>query len=444
MLTSAAPEGGKASTLRRMSARRERAIVIATLLLGYAAFYLCRANLDAAQPLLITTFGYTKSQLGAVASISVLSYAIGKVVLGFLGDAIGGKRIMLVAIGGSVAATFLIGASSGSLMALTTLAIANRFFQAGGWGGLVHVVSRWFPKEQHGTVMGALSTSYEVGNLLTLLFCGAVVRAGFGWRALFLLNPAIFLLMGLGLALVLRGEPRYAQQTTGAAPYRDGDVTNRPPKVPLSEALPWLARKPSFWIAVVLSMLLTFIRTGFNTWTPTYLFEVGKRAGDDAAVSAAMVKSAIFPAAGMIGALVVGRISDRFGPGRRAPVMAASLFVLCGAIFVLAHTGITSVRAASLSIGACGLFLLGPYSLLGGAVTLDVASTRAASTAAGIIDGVGYLGASLAGVVLGSVAQRWGWSRAFDIIGGAAFVATLVSAAWAWSLRARQGTRRIA
>src|SRR3954463_16521041 len=100
-----------------MSARRERAIVIATLLVGYASFYLCRANLDAAQPLLIQTFGYSKAQLGAVASISVLSYAIGKVVLGFLGDAIGGKRIMLVAIGGSAAGTFLIGTSSGSLAA---------------------------------------------------------------------------------------------------------------------------------------------------------------------------------------------------------------------------------------------------------------------------------------------------------------------------------------
>jgi OPA family glycerol-3-phosphate transporter-like MFS transporter len=147
------------------------------------------------------------------------------------------------------------------------------------------------------------------------------------------------------------------------------------------------------------------------------------------------VKSAIFPAAGMIGALVVGRISDRWGPGRRAPVMATSLFVLCGAVFVLAHTGITSVRAASLAIGACGLFLLGPYSLLGGAVTLDVASTKAASTAAGIIDGVGYLGASLAGVVLGTVAQKWGWSRAFDIIGCAALTATLLSAVWALASR---------
>lgn len=407
-----------------MSARRERAIVIATLLVGYASFYFCRANLDAAQPLLIGTFGYTKAQLGQVASISVMSYAIGKVVLGFLGDAIGGKRVMLLAIGGSVAATFLIGGSSGSLAALTTLAIVNRFFQAGGWGGLVHVVSRWFPKEQHGTVMGAVSTSYELGNLVTLLLCGAIVRAGFGWRALFLINPALFALMGLMLAFVLRGEPRY-----------EVEKTERPPKVPLGEALPWLAKKPSFWIAVALSMLLTFIRTGFNTWTPTYLYEVGKRAGEDGAASAAMVKSAIFPAAGIVGALIVGRISDRFGPGKRAPVMAVSLLVACGAIFILAHTGITSTRAAALSIGTCGLFLLGPYSLLGGAVTLDVAGTKAASTAAGIIDGVGYLGASLSGIVLGTVAQRWGWSAAFDIIGAAALTATVLSTVWALAIR---------
>ncbi len=406
-------------------------VVIATLLVGYASFYLCRANLDAAQPLLIAAFGYDKQQLGKIASISVASYAVGKIVLGALGDRIGGKRIMLLSILGSVTATFFIGASSGSLRALLLLAVANRFFQAGGWGGLIHCVSRWFPAERHGTVMGALSTSYEVGNMVTLLLCGAMVRLGAGWRVFFLVNPALFALVGLFVALALRGEPPEAP-TEKQTQQEEKKEPQKQPREPLSVTLPWLAKKPSFWIAIVLSMLLTFVRTGFNTWTPTFLVEVGKRTGDQAGTAGALMKSALLPAAGIIGALVVGRVSDRFGPGKRAPVMVASLVVLCGAVLFLAHGGLSSVWSAAISVAGCGLFLLGPYSLLGGAITLDVAGKRAASTAAGIIDGVGYVGASMSGVVIGGVAQKHGWTAAFDVIAVAVVTATLASAAWLW------------
>ena len=403
-----------------MTTRRERGVVITTLLVGYASFYLCRANLDAATPLLMTTFGYTKAQLGAVSSIAVLAYAVGKLVLGALGDVIGGRRVMLLAIFGSVSMTFAIATSSG-LVALTALAMANRFFQAGGWSGLVHVVSRWFPKERHGTVMGVLSSSYELGNLLTLLLCGAIVRRGFGWRALFLVNPALFLCVGVFVAIVLRGEPPNVDQA---------DPAKKQAREPLMASLRWLAGKPSFWLAVSMSMLLTFLRTGFNTWTPTYLFEVGKAAGEKNGAWEAIVKSAIFPAAGIIASLTAGRVSDRFGPGKRAPVMVVSLCATVIAILFLAHGGVHSMTMAALGVGVSGLFLLGPYSLLGGAITLDVAGTRATATATGIIDGVGYIGASLAGVTIGGVAQKYGWARAIDVLALVAAVAAALSAVW--------------
>ncbi|GAC1358845.1 MAG: glycerol-3-phosphate transporter [Polyangiales bacterium] len=415
-----------------------RRLVAGTLLAGYASLYLCRSNFDAAVPLWIVDFGWTKTRLGAVASTSVLAYAIGKLVLGVVGDAIGGKRVLLLAMGGSVLFTALIGLTLGrgalvggaAIVGLTVLASGNRFVQAGGWGGVVHVVSRWFPPRRHGTVMGALSTSYELGNLLTLLLCGALVRLGHGWRALYLFNPALLALFAIGLGLTLRGAP--PPGPPGAVGAEHGPAA---PRVPLREALRFLARKPSFWVAVGLSMLLTFVRTGFMTWTPTYLVELARAAGQGS-TSAAIVKSTAFPAAGIVGALVAGRISDRFGPGRRAPVMVVSLALLTVAVAVLAPGRIVDVRIAALSIAACGLFLLGPYSLLGGAITLDVAGTTAASTAAGIIDGVGYVGASLSGIVIGGVAQAYGWGRAFDVVAGATATATAVSALWAWRTRA--------
>jgi sugar phosphate permease len=400
-----------------------------TLVVGYASFYLCRANVDAALPLLKEAYGFDEDKLGILSSASVAAYAIGKLVLGAVGDVLGGRRVILLAVAGSVVASFAFGFSNG-LSAFVAFAVVNRFFQAGGWGGLVHVVSRWFPPEKNGAVMGVMSTSYDAGNIATLVLCSALVNLHLGWRALFRVNPLIFLVVGVVLALTLRGEPRAAGS---AAKGRAAEPEPNAPDLPretFRQSFPWLAKKPAFWGAVILSMLLTFVRNTFMTWSPTYLARVAQESGGRSPISDGIAKSAFFSVAGIIAAVTIGRVSDRLGPGRRAPLMVGSLSLLVVAVLALAHAPIHDPWLAAGLIAACGLFLLGPYSLLAGALCLDVAGKRGTATAAGVIDGVGYLGASLVGVVIGGVAKRKGWSTAFDVVAAASFVAMLVALAW--------------
>jgi OPA family glycerol-3-phosphate transporter-like MFS transporter len=213
-------------------------------------------------------------------------------------------------------------------------------------------------------------------------------------------------------------------RTPGAPP----EAPKKAPREPFREVLPWLAKKPSFWIAITLSFLLTFVRTGFMTWTPVYITSIATAAKSASPISGSIAKSALFSVAGMLAAPTIGRISDKLGPGKRAPAMVASLLILVGAVLALAHAPIKDPWVAAIAIALCGLFLLGPYSMLAGVMALDVAGKRGTSTATGIIDGVGYLGGSLAGILLGSIAERASWSAAFDVVAIAAFLATLVSA----------------
>jgi sugar phosphate permease len=405
---------------------RRNAVVLAALFAAYASFYLCRANVDASLPLLTMAFGYDKEQLGRLTSIAILGYAAGKVTLGPLGDVIGGRRLILVAVLGSVVSCLAFGVSS-SLALLTTFAAANRWFQSAGWAGVVHVSVREFARDRHGTDMGWVSTSYEIGNVVTLILCGLLVRWGFGWRALFVVNPLLFLAIGVTMTKVI--ERATTPGVEGAPPV--GSVGEE--SVP--QRIAWLAGLRSFWIALGLSFLLTFVRMGFLTWTPTYLVELATQRGGTA--SGAILKSAVFPAMGVAGALLAGRVSDRFGPGRRAPVIAASLVVVVAAVLLLAHAGFVDTTAILVLIAVSGFFLLGPYSLVGGVTALDIGTARAAATAAGLIDAAGYVGASLAGVVLGTLAQRHGWSAAFDTLALVTLAAAIVAAAWGMSVAAR-------
>jgi sugar phosphate permease len=412
---------------------RER-LVLVLLVAAYASLYLCRANVEPAFKLLTVKYGYDTEQKGLVFGTALAAYAIGKVVLGAAGDVIGGKRILLIAMITSVVATLLLGALDWpavlgvgpALWVMAGFVVVNRFGQSGGWGGLVHIVARWFPPERSGSVMGIASTSYDVGNVLALLLCAALVEAGMGWRALFIVNPLLLAGVTVVVAVGLRGAPD-AKADADADAKTEADEQE---KESLRTLLSRLAKERGFWMAIALSFLLTFVRAGFMTWTPDYLYDVATAAGSTSALSGAIAKSAFFGIAGMTGSLVIGRLSDRWGPGRRSGIMTLSLVFLLGAVLALAHAHVTDPLGAAGIIGLAGLFLLGPYSLLAGAITLDVAGKRGASTTAGIVDGVGYVGASLAAAVLGSVSKRHGWSAAFDVIAAVTGTALVLAGVW--------------
>lgn len=408
--------------------------MLVVLVAAYASIYLCRANVEPAFNILSARHGYDNERIGLVFAVALGAYAIGKVVLGTVGDVVGGKKILVAAMATSVAATLLMAVldwpvvlgPAAALWVIGALVVLNRFAQSGGWGGVVHVVAQWFPSERRGSVMGIVSTSFDVGNVAALLLCAGLVGLDAGWRALFVVPAGLLAIATAIVVATLRGrrdEPIEPEDATSADDCDDDQESVR-------AILGRLLRIREFWIAVLLSFFLTFVRAGFMTWTPKFLYDVSIAAGSTSALSGSISKSAFFGAAGMTGSMIVGRLSDRWGPGRRAGVMAASLSMLLVAVIALGHAGVRDPLAVAAIIGVAGFFLLGPYSLLGGAITLDVAGKRGASTTVGIIDGVGYLGASLAAAVLGSVSKRAGWSRAFDVIAAVIAIALVVSASW--------------
>ena len=60
-------------------------------------------------------------------------------------------------------------------------------------------------------------------------------------------------------------------------------------------------------------------------------------------------------------------------------------------------------------------------------MALDLGGKQGASTAAGLIDGAGYLGAILSGYGIGSLAERYGWQKAFISLAAVAGITTVAT-----------------
>ena len=171
------------------------------------------------------------------------------------------------------------------------------------------------------------------------------------------------------------------------------------------------------------------LRSVFLFWTPKFLFDIGLGA------SAAIVQSAIFPLFGVLGTVFIGWYTDHYAKnGDRARMMWIMLAVLIGclwAISVLSAAESPNFNLILFFLGACGFFLLGPYSMSSGCLTLDIAGAKGAGSCTGILDGMGYIGGAIAAFAAGIMSDYLGWSQVFLVL--SVFAAVSCFSAWIMS-----------
>jgi OPA family glycerol-3-phosphate transporter-like MFS transporter len=409
------PNASSSGTQSR-SLRFRQTTVVVLLFGGYGALYFCRADLSVATPLLVEELGrhgvshaVAIIRMGSIASLGVLAYALGKLFLTGLGDFWGGRINFLIGLGGATAFTLMF--ASGLSLPLFSIAwIGNRLTQSLSWAGLIKVSSKWFDFSSYGMIIGILSISYLVGDAAARQWMGMLIEHGFGWRTLFYFAAAV---VGLFFAVnyfFLR-ESRLDAGFIEAKPNPlnlFASSESRPQG--LRELLLPLVRSRAFLVVCLLSLGCTIIRESFNFWTPVYLRDyLGY------SVSNAARMSSIFPGVGAVSVLATGWLSDRLGINGRPLIMFVGLAATAAALLVLMtmRSSSTGPLLPLIAIGTIAFCLLGPYSYLGGAFALDFGGKQAGAVSSGIIDGVGYLGAVVAGDSIARVSVSFGWPGVF-------------------------------
>lgn len=164
------------------------------------------------------------------------------------------------------------------------------------------------------------------------------------------------------------------------------------------------------------------MRSIFFFWTPMLLVDLGM------GTSSAILKSALFPFLGSLGTILLGWYTDKHvSNGDRARPMSIMLLglvaSLLGIVWCVAEGGYNDTIVVLL--GMAGFFLLGPYSMSSGALTLDIAGPNAAGSASGMIDFLGYIGGALAVWGAGRMSDALGWGEVFMVLSGGAALAAI-------------------
>ncbi len=373
------------------------------LVLGYIGVYLCRKNLAVAVPMLQEQFGVSRSEVGKIASYSTVAYAAGKFIFGPVVDQMGGRK----GFHASLFAVALFGAAGAFAPGIAIFGLFysfNRLMGAAAWPAMVKQVPDWFHDKSMALAMGVLSLSFVFGGVCATLFAGQVAEwSGNNWRAVMGV-PSVVLIGILFVSWFVLPKPQAAVD----AP--DGDAPTS--GFQLSQFRD-LFRIRQLWIVCGLSFTLTLLRETFNVWTVDFF-----RTEGGAAVSnrIAAFLSTPFDAFGAVGIIALGWVFGRISKRARGQLLCLILLLLAGLIYALPSLFRFGLWPVTAAIGFVGFLAYGPYSLLAGVLSVEIRGKAYVGTVSGIVDGVGYLAAILAGQQFGRIVDLGGYRLGFQAL----------------------------
>lgn len=393
---------------------RGRPVAYAITWLSYATYYFGRKGLSVAKVSIEASLG--KSALYGVETAYLAAYAAGQYINGWLGDRVGARRLVGYGMLVSAAACFAFGASTAGTFFLVAM-IVNGLAQSTGWPGNIKAMAEWTPPEKRGATMGIWSTCYQVGGIVATSVAAMCVRT-WGWPGGFW-GPALMIaLVGVAVLIFLKPGPLALTHTSSDSTKGASSVASSPE---LSAARKALLKSPLIWSYGISYFCLKLIRYSLLLWLPYYLEKVLHYEK----VRAANVSNA-FEAGGIVGSILVGLLSDRLRHRvPRATIPAISLIGLACAFFFYPALGATGVVGNIIGLALIGFLLFGPDSLLSGAAAQDAGGAGAAALAAGLINGIGSVGAIAQEAVTRGVSGRWGWDGLFRVFVGLSLLAAL-------------------
>ena len=390
-------------------------LLLGTLVVGYIGIYLCRKNFSVANPLIRQAFGLSKEQIGKVASYSTVAYMLGKFVFGPLIDRLGGRVAFLLALL-AVAAFGAAGGLVGSLPMLTLVYSLNRLAGSAGWGGMVKQVPDWFPIRSLPLAMGVLSLGFVFGGVCATLLAGAIADwSGNDWRWV-MGGPATVLAAILVLCWIVL--PRDGTQPAGAP------MDKTAPSGFQFRRIADLLTIRRFWIVCALSFTLTLLRETFNTWTVDFFQTTG---GVEMSSRVAAFLATPFDALGAVGIVLLGWVFGRISKSARTWLVFTILAGLAVLVLALPALGARSAWLGMAAVGGIGFLAYGPYSLLAGVLAVEIRGKEYVATVAGMVDGVGYFAAILAGQQFGRILDLGGYRLGFNCLAALAAASAILS-----------------
>ncbi len=399
--------------------------------LTYATFYMGRYNLNVASKTMMDMFHLSKAEFGMIATAGFWTYALSVMFNGPLADRIGGKKAILIgALGASllnlvIGLLFLNGWNTKLIVGMSLLYAVNQYFQSFGALSVVKVNAPWFHVKERGVFGGIFGIMISGGYFLAMTV-GGWIMSNMAWYMVFLIPSAAIFTMFLVDLYLVKDTPKQA----GFDNFNTGDASShekdKETPLKLGELANRIFKNPVIVTLAVSEFCTGFVRQGLLLWFVPFLSEVHKIEHGGTLFT---IATSGITVGGILGGIMCGWMSDKLFQSRRPPVAFIFYLMQIVSLFILGQTH--SPVVASFMIGVSCMWIFGVHGMLTGTASMDFGGTRAASSVAGLLDGVQYLASGLTGFLMGHYLDKWGWgSWTYMIMPFSLFGALLMTRLW--------------
>lgn len=402
--------------------RRLRTIAVLLLVAAGSVNYLDRAALAVGEPEIHRALGLSYTRMGLLLSAFAWSYGLAQIPAGLLVDRFGPRRLLgagLVLWSAAQIAASFVGSLAQFVAARVGLGIGESPMYVGG----TRVCADWFAPKERALPIAIFNSSSALAPALAPPLLTWLMLA-FGWRIMFLiLGLAGFVIMTLWLAFYRAPAiPELAELRRDGAQESENDGWRQMFR---------LLRFPTSWGMFLGFSGVVYISWLYATWLPGYLEEQRHLS-----VASAGLWAALPLAAGFVGAVFGGFLSDRLGRAGMEAAAACRLPTIWG---LVAAGGFTAAAAlagniyTAVGLMACGLFAANVSSSCGWALAAVIAPADAVATLEAIQNVGGSIGGALAPFVSGAIVEATGsFVPAFMLAGAIAIGCALVYRYMTW------------
>lgn len=379
----------------------------------YFMSYVTRLDYAASLTAIVSDLNITKQVASIAVTGSFITYGVGQIISGILGDMIKPRKLIAAGLTG----TALINLSMAllpNIRWMTAFWCFNGFFQAMLWPPLVRLMAENMAQDEYTEAVVAVSASASIATILIYIIVPAGIAIS-GWRLIFILAG----ICGLGSMLVWLRFTRGIHENSAiksASAKQVGHTENR------------LASVVSLLIPIMAAICLQgILRDGITTWMPTYIYEVF-----DLGVSMSILTTAILPIFSIISLKLAARINRSIGNELKTSMLLFGASFAAAAIMIPMFS--KSVLLCALLMAVITGCMHGVNLMLIGNLPAHFAKYGKVSTVSGLLNACTYIGSALSTYGFAALSESFGWGFTIAswavIAGGGMAICLVLTGKW--------------
>lgn len=391
-----------------LSAFQKRVIFLCFLVVAIDGFDTAAIGFIA--PALKAEWGATPAELAPLFAAGLFGLMAGAFVFGPLADRFGRKPVLTLTTVFFGLAT-LASAFAPDMQTLTALRFVTGLGLGGAMPASITLTAELCPEQRRSSLVTLMFCGFTIGSASAGLAASSIVAA-FGWQGLLILGGALPILLTPVLMALLPESPRYLA-SRNADPARISTILSRmAPGADLRGASYVHPVKSTtspvgqlftdglglgtllIWTGFFMSLLVFYL---LSSWLPLLITTAGF------SLENASLMGATLAAGGTVGAIIIGRLMDRFEPHR----VLATAYLLAGGFVILLGNSVAQPWLFVLAIFGAGFGVAGAQVGIN-ALAAGFYPTTSRATGVSWANAVGRTG-SVLGSMLGGVLLSLGW-----------------------------------